>query len=82
MNATDNRGTTNGTTNSMAKSEFIGYMKRAIEDIGRINTSLEKRVERLENKINNIEIKIATIAGGLIVVWYLARELITKRLKI
>ena len=75
-------GMTDNRDNGMGRAEFIGYMKRAIEDMGKVNNDIERRLDKVEKKVNGIEIKLATAMGGVIIIWYLIKDIISKHLRI
>ena len=87
MNGNDDRDI------SVTRAEFIGYMKRAIEDIGHVNARLEarmdgmeksigRRLEKVEGRVNKIELKIAGMLGAGGIIFYIIRELIKRHVKI
>ena len=67
----------------MKTSEWQGYVRRALEDICERQKVLEKKIEHLDTRLTNVQIKVASIGGvaGFLVsiITILLKELIFRR---
>lgn len=59
-------------------TEWRGYVVRVIEDIDKHIVENNKRLDRIEKRLNHAQIKIASIGGGVAIIFSLLFRFLLK----